>query len=102
MFVLFIVDASGCILVSNLVCFPLESWLLFHADDSDLLEDVLTVKASMGTPTTPSGGMSGEHRYPSPCNVEEYIRPHIPKRSARRLAKMSTGEAFAMRHSLEK
>lgn len=63
---------------------------------SDLLVDVLTDAASMGTFVTPSGGNCDDHWYMSPYSVEEYILFHVPEIHAHTFAIMYAGEAVTM------
>lgn len=69
-------------------------WLL--ADVSNLLDDVPTDTASMGTLASPSHGTFDKLRYLPQYSVVEYIRFHIAKIGARPSAIMPTGEAFGM------
>lgn len=81
--------------------FVMEIWYRLPAAVFDLLEDVSTDTASMGTTATLSGGTGGEPRYLLPYIVEEYICPYTPKLDAGRFAIIPTGEVFLMRAGLE-
>lgn len=62
----------------------------------DLLDDVLTGAASMGTIRMPSGEIRSKLEHLPLYSVETYIRFRVPRFSARELKVKPPGESFTM------
>lgn len=101
-FFVFFVHLKVLYPVSIYASFTMENWSRLFAAVSDLLHDVLTESALMGTLRTPSGETGGELLYPPPYSFEKYIRLQAPIIDVRSFATMLTREAFTMRAGYEK
>lgn len=88
--------------VSSHDLFSIETYFRLLADDSSLVDYVSADVKSMRTLVTPFGRNGGELRCPLPYGNEEYIRMHITKFNARRLASTPSGEDFTMHVVFEK